>query len=51
MITAHGNVDGAVEAMKAGATDFLTKPLDYIALFALLEAHSERRPPAPVSAR
>jgi DNA-binding NtrC family response regulator len=38
MITAHGNVDGAVEAMKAGATDFLTKPLDYVSLFALLEA-------------
>ncbi|MEP6729623.1 MAG: sigma-54 dependent transcriptional regulator [bacterium] len=38
MITAHGNVDGAVEAMKAGATDFLTKPLDTVALFALLEA-------------
>jgi two-component system response regulator HydG len=40
MITAHGNIDGAVEAMKAGATDFLTKPLDYVALFALLEATS-----------
>ncbi|HEY2735374.1 MAG TPA: sigma-54 dependent transcriptional regulator, partial [Polyangiales bacterium] len=38
MMTAHGNVDGAVEAMKAGATDFLTKPLDYVSLFALLEA-------------
>ncbi len=38
MITAHGNVDGAVEAMKAGATDFLTKPLDYPSLFALLAA-------------
>jgi two-component system, NtrC family, response regulator HydG len=40
MITAHGNIDGAVEAMKAGAADFLTKPLDYVALFALLEATS-----------
>ena len=37
MMTAHGNVDGAVEAMKAGAMDFLTKPLDYVALFALLQ--------------
>ncbi len=37
MITAHGNVDGAVEAMKSGAADFLTKPLDYVTLFALLE--------------
>ena len=38
MMTAHGNVDGAVEAMKLGAMDFLTKPLDTMALFALLEA-------------
>jgi DNA-binding NtrC family response regulator len=36
MITAHGDIDGAVEAMKSGATDFLTKPLDYISLRALL---------------
>ena len=26
MITAHGSVDTAVEAMKRGATDFITKP-------------------------
>jgi DNA-binding NtrC family response regulator len=26
MITAHGSVDNAVEAMKLGATDFVTKP-------------------------
>jgi len=34
MITAHGNVEMAVEAMKAGADDYLTKPvgLDEIAL-------------------
>jgi len=38
MMTAHGNIDAAVEAMKAGATDFLTKPLDHAMLFALLEA-------------
>ena len=36
MMTAHGNIDGAVEAMKAGAMDFLTKPLDHNALFALV---------------
>ncbi len=29
MITAHGAVDIAVEAMKLGAMDFLTKPIDY----------------------
>src|SRR3954468_6682528 len=38
MMTAHGDIDGAVEAMKSGATDFLTKPLDNVTLFALLEA-------------
>ena len=38
MITAHGNIDSAVEAMKAGATDFLTKPLDHQMLRALLQA-------------
>jgi DNA-binding NtrC family response regulator len=29
MITAHGSIDAAVEAVKRGAMDFLTKPLDY----------------------
>jgi two-component system response regulator HydG len=38
MMTAHGNIDSAVEAMKAGATDFLTKPLDHRMVQALLEA-------------
>jgi len=28
MITAHGTIEGAVEALKMGAMDFLTKPLD-----------------------
>lgn len=41
LITAHANVDSAVEAMKIGATDFLTKPLDYVTLRALLNATSE----------
>jgi DNA-binding NtrC family response regulator len=36
MITAHGDIDRAVEAMKSGAADFLTKPLDYVMLQALL---------------
>jgi two-component system response regulator HydG len=40
MMTAHGNIDSAVEAMKAGAGDFLTKPLDHQMLHALLEATS-----------
>jgi two-component system response regulator AtoC len=28
MLTAHGNVETAVEAMKNGATEYLTKPFD-----------------------
>ncbi|HEX7049977.1 MAG TPA: sigma-54 dependent transcriptional regulator [Longimicrobiales bacterium] len=38
LITAHGSIDTAVEAMKEGAQDFLTKPLDYGKLKSLLEA-------------
>jgi len=41
MMTAHGAIDGAVEAMKAGAMDFLTKPLDHNALFALITVMAE----------
>lgn len=41
LITAHGSIDAAVEAMKEGAQDFLTKPLDYGSLRALLDATAE----------
>ena len=41
LITAHGSIDDAVEAMKVGATDFLTKPLDYAKLKALLDETRE----------
>jgi DNA-binding NtrC family response regulator len=37
MITAHGTIDTAVEALKRGAVDFLTKPLDHQKLKAVLE--------------
>jgi DNA-binding NtrC family response regulator len=37
LITAYGTVDVAVEAMKLGARDFLTKPLDYRKLRAVLD--------------
>ena len=40
LMTAHGNVASAVEAMKEGARDFLTKPLDYDNLHALLETEA-----------
>ncbi len=44
MLTAYGTVDTAVEAMKSGAFDFLTKPLDNEALTSILErAHEYSR--------
>ena len=38
LITAHATVDLSVEAMKHGAEDFLTKPLDYAKLRATLDS-------------
>jgi two-component system, NtrC family, response regulator PilR len=38
VITAHGNMDTAVEAMKAGAFDFLSKPVDLSSLRKLVNA-------------
>jgi DNA-binding NtrC family response regulator len=38
MLTAHGSVASAVDAMRAGATDFLTKPLAAERLLTALEA-------------
>jgi DNA-binding NtrC family response regulator len=43
LITAHANVDAAVEAMKAGARDFLVKPIDPAALRAQIDAVSAER--------
>lgn len=37
MITAHGNVDAAVEALKAGAFDFVSKPVDLHVLRRLVQ--------------
>ncbi len=37
MITAHGNVDAAVTALKAGAFDFVSKPVDIHALRQLVQ--------------
>lgn len=42
LITAYGTIDTAVQAIKAGAADFLTKPLDYVALRKQLESLEER---------
>ena len=38
VITAHGNMDTAIEAMKAGAFDFVNKPVDLNALRRLVES-------------
>lgn len=38
LMSAHGSVDLAVESMKQGALDYLTKPLDYRRLKELLTA-------------
>ena len=41
VITAHGNMDTAVEAMKAGAFDFVSKPVDLNILRKLIAAAVE----------
>jgi DNA-binding NtrC family response regulator len=43
LVTSDGRVDLAVEAMKQGATDFLTKPLAWEQLQAILEAIERER--------
>src|SRR5678815_1075318 len=41
--TAFGDVNSAVHAMRAGAEDYLTKPIDYDALVVAIERAIERR--------
>jgi DNA-binding NtrC family response regulator len=41
LITSYGTIDVAVKAIKGGATNFLTKPLDYGALRVHLEAAAQ----------
>jgi DNA-binding NtrC family response regulator len=43
VMTAHGTIDTAVEAMKLGASEFLTKPLDLGALLLIVERVLERQ--------
>ncbi|MCF8144778.1 MAG: sigma-54 dependent transcriptional regulator [Deltaproteobacteria bacterium] len=43
MITAYGTVEAAVQAMKAGAADYITKPIELDELLILLDRLSERR--------
>ncbi len=42
ILSAHGNIDSAVEAIKKGAYDFLTKPVDVVRLKILLENVTKR---------
>ncbi len=53
MITAHGNMDSAVAAMKAGAFDFVSKPVHLQLLRRLVESALRLREavPAPSDAR
>ncbi len=44
LITAYGTIDIAVLAIKGGAADFLTKPLDYVALRRFIDAIEARLP-------
>ena len=42
MMTAYGTIETAVQAMKEGAADYLTKPIDLDELLLLIEKVSER---------
>jgi DNA-binding NtrC family response regulator len=43
IITAYGTIDTAVDAMKAGALDYITKPVEFEELLLLVDRVSERR--------
>ncbi|MBW2352810.1 MAG: sigma-54-dependent Fis family transcriptional regulator [Deltaproteobacteria bacterium] len=43
MMTAYGTVETAVRAMKTGAADYITKPIDLDELLILMDRISERR--------
>ncbi|MCX5851548.1 MAG: sigma-54 dependent transcriptional regulator [Deltaproteobacteria bacterium] len=43
MMTAHGTIETAVEAMKIGAVDYITKPVDLDELLLLINRISEKR--------
>ncbi|MFO0648759.1 MAG: response regulator [Polyangiales bacterium] len=42
VMTAFGTIDSAVEAIKAGAENYLTKPLDPVTLVAVVERAMEK---------
>ncbi len=51
IITAHGTVDSAVEAIKAGAFDYITKPFDQTELSAVIAKAARTRQSTLRSAR
>ncbi len=51
MITAHGNMESAVEALKAGAFDFVSKPVDLEVLRQLVEKALKLKRPDPAAAK
>ncbi|HWW73809.1 MAG TPA: response regulator, partial [Pyrinomonadaceae bacterium] len=51
VITAHGTVDVAVEAMKRGAADFITKPFELDALLGTIRVAAERAARARAATR
>lgn len=46
IVTGHGTIEKAVEAMRLGATDFLEKPLNRAALLDAVSKALGRAPPA-----
>ena len=43
MVTAYGTIETAVEAMKAGAVDYITKPIELDELLLILKKAAERK--------
>ena len=43
MVTAYGTIETAVEAMKAGAIDYITKPIELDELLLILKKAAERK--------
>src|ERR1044071_9843387 len=51
MMTAHGTMDTAIQAMQRGAYDYLAKPFDLDEAVLLAERALEARPPTHAAAR